>query len=244
MALEVGAGMRSMTYSGALSTMPSLATVDGHGKDDLMYLSMSALSPGVVVNKFGQRFCDETLGSRVYGNIMLKSLSVTGYFIIDSATYALGATQLLVKEITANGGLIYQANDIPTLATTAGINPYLATELTNYNAAIDAGTVKNLLVPRTGTATKIATSPFYAIPFVISSISTYGGIQINPQGNVEDVDGFAIPGLYAAGAVMQGSLTGGGVELSGGNYLGLLACCLVWGVVDAENAAAYAKTIT
>jgi succinate dehydrogenase/fumarate reductase flavoprotein subunit len=156
--------------------------------------------------------------------------------------YAQSSVQPTLQLAVSFGAKVYQANDIPTLASTAGINPYLATTIANYNAAIANGTIKQQLVPRAGTATPIATPPYYCFPFVVSGETSYGGVQINPEGNAIDADGIAIPGLYAAGSVMEGSLTGGGVEDSSGDYVGLLGSCLVFGVVSAESAAAYAKT--
>ena len=78
----------------------------------------------------------------------------------------------------------------------------------------------------------------------MSGETSYGGVQINPSGNVIDADGFAIPGLYAAGSVMEGSLTGGGLENSSGDYAGLLASCLIFGCISGQSAAAFAKTVT
>jgi len=245
MALEVGADLRSMTYSGSLAPYPVNVSRDGQGIDDLLYLKLSPCEVGIVVNKSGARFADEGPGnSRIYDQILLKSLSIVGYYIIDSAMYNSSSVQPTLQLAQTLGATFYKANDIPTLASAAGINPYLATEVANYNAAIANGTVKQLLVPRAGTATPIQTPPFYCFPFLVSGETSYGGVQINPSGNVIDADGFAIPGLYAAGSVMEGSLTGGGLENSSGDYAGLLASCLIFGCISGQSAAAFAKTVT
>lgn len=58
--------------------------------------------------------------------------------------------------------------------------------------------------------------PYYAAPRVPTVHHTMGGVQINTDAQVIDVNGTVIPGLYAAGEV-----TGGihGANRLGGNAL-------------------------
>jgi len=66
-----------------------------------------------------------------------------------------------------------------------------------------------------------------------------GGLLTNPYGEVLNNDGESIPGLFAAGAVAHGTLTGGSVDspFHGPSYCGHLAHCLIFGVLCGENAA-------
>ncbi len=237
MALEVGAAMRSMSYVGFSTPCPAASKYI----PDLVYQSMVPLQAGIIVNNYGQRFCDENLGNRIYSAIMLKTTIFSqGFYILDSTLYAQPTISSVLKTSASLGATIYTANDIPSLATAAGIDPYLATEITNFNAAIDNKTIGQLPVPKTGTAiTKIATPPFYAVPFSTVYVASYGGLQINTQGNILDRDGNPIAGLYASGIIMAGSINGGKDSGSGGYASGMLSCGLIWGLISSESAAAY-----
>jgi predicted oxidoreductase len=46
---------------------------------------------------------------------------------------------------------------------------------------------------------KIAKGPFYAARIPLAIIDSYGGLRINGKGQVLDLNGNAIPGLYAGG---------------------------------------------
>ena len=49
------------------------------------------------------------------------------------------------------------------------------------------------------TATSIVKAPFRAYPIIASNVFTFGGLKTDDRARVVDVDGSAIPGLYAAG---------------------------------------------
>jgi fumarate reductase flavoprotein subunit len=173
------------------------------------------------------------------GSIMAKSLIyVTGFYIMDSVAYRNAAAS--IDMITKYGGTIYEAKTVKDLATAAGIGACLVTEVSNYNEAIRSGTAASMVIPRVTNGVLIATPPYYAIPFRLASWGTLGGPLIDPTGNLLNVDGKPIPALYGAGALIQGSLTGG-IENSRGSYVGCLGGCLIWGLVSSESAAVYAR---
>ena len=60
-------------------------------------------------------------------------------------------------------------------------------------------------------------------------------ILVTPKAEVLNWDQKIIPGLYAAGLMMEGSLSGG-VENSEGAYAGCIAAGLIFGILAAENA--------
>src|SRR5258705_3991220 len=62
---------------------------------------------------------------------------------------------------------------------------------------------------------------------------TMGGLEIDPESRVLDVDGRPIPGLFAAGEVAGG--VHGANRLGGSSLLG----CVVFGRVSGDSAAAY-----
>ena len=103
-----------------------------------------------------------------------------------------------------------------------------------FNEAVAKGKTPELEVPRAKNANQIFTPPFYAIAFVPGIVATYGGFLVNPKAQVLDWDKQPIPGLYAAGLSMEGSLSGG-VENPEGAYCGCLSACLIFGMLAAES---------
>ncbi|MDO8568060.1 MAG: FAD-binding protein, partial [Dehalococcoidales bacterium] len=132
---------------------------------------------------------------------------------------------------------IHTANTIEELARKAGIGPRLAITINDFNKALAAGKAAEMAIPKTDALNKIATPPFYAIPFVPGIPATYGGFLVSPKAEVLNLDKNPIKGLYAAGLLMEGSLSGG-VENKVGAYVGCLGACLIFGLLAAENATA------
>jgi predicted oxidoreductase len=87
--------------------------------------------------------------------------------------------------------------------------------------------------PNLGT---IAQPPYYALPIHVASSGTKGGPRTNARGEVLDIRGRVIDGLYAAGNVMAG-ISGPGY-FGGGGTIGL---GMTWGYICGINAAAAAK---
>ena len=236
MALEVGAAVRSMNYM-SFFAWPEVACVN----EDAQYLNINPIGvEGIIVNKNGQRFCDESLGSNVYGSIMAKlSLDTVGLMVIDDLIYK-QKVKSVVDSILEFKGTVYSADTIEELAEKAGVSPLLVTTVDEFNKAVDEGEASKLGIPKKANVNRIATAPFFGIPFTLGQNATNGGLLVNSKGEVLDRDLKPIPGLFAAGAVMQGSLSGGS-ENRYGSYVGHLATCLVFGILSAENASEQVK---
>jgi succinate dehydrogenase/fumarate reductase flavoprotein subunit len=86
---------------------------------------------------------------------------------------------------------------------------------------------------RGATLGPLDTPPFYAVRLHISTLGTKGGPRTDADGAVFDVDGAAIPGLYAAGNAMAGP-TG----MAYGGAGGTLGPALVFGYRAGRAAAA------
>jgi succinate dehydrogenase/fumarate reductase flavoprotein subunit len=78
--------------------------------------------------------------------------------------------------------------------------------------------------------------PYYALPVDAHSAGTKGGPRTNTRGEVLNVRGDVVPGLYAAGNVMAG-VSGPGYY-GGGGTIGL---GMTWGYISGINAAEEAK---
>ena len=78
------------------------------------------------------------------------------------------------------------------------------------------------------------TPPFYAVQVYAGVLGTKGGPRTDGNGQVLDVDGAPIPGLYAAGNVMASVM---GMTYGGGG--GTLAPAMVFGYLAGRHAARY-----
>ncbi len=230
---ELGAYLRSMNHVGFSHYYPA----DAYWKEDLLgaYLE-GAGEQGIIVDRDGERFFDESLGQRLLGSFMTKTtIFKKGWIIIDHLLCStLPKVKVNVENVREFGGTVHTANTIGELAAKAGIGPRLPLTVGEFNQAVAKGKTPELRVPRAENANRIFTPPFYAIPFVPGIVATYGGFLVNPKAQVLDWDKQPIPGLYAAGLSMEGSLSGG-VENPEGAYCGCLSAGLIFGMLAAES---------
>lgn len=107
----------------------------------------------------------------------------------------------------------------------------LSDEIARYNGFVEGGSDEDLEKPILPEASTISQPPFYGIRLWPKVHFTMGGVRIDTDARVLDVNGKPIPGLYAAGEV-----TGG---VHGACRLGSCAIteCLVFGRIAGRNAA-------
>jgi succinate dehydrogenase/fumarate reductase flavoprotein subunit len=119
------------------------------------------------------------------------------------------------------------------LATTDRWNAFVLTgkdpEFERHRSPVDF----NARHPSMGS---IEQAPFYALPVYQGILGTKGGPRTNTRGQVLDVRGEVIPGLYAAGNAMAG-VSGPGYG-GGGGSIGL---AMTWGYICGIEAARAAK---
>lgn len=90
----------------------------------------------------------------------------------------------------------------------------LVKTIAEYNAAAEAGTGSDLFPPKTGDGryVPIATPSFYAFPVQAAPYATFGGVAIDENAQVLDLNRKPIAGLYAtvpcAGGVFYEFYTG------------------------------------
>ncbi|GAA4810112.1 FAD-dependent oxidoreductase [Sphingosinicella ginsenosidimutans] len=78
----------------------------------------------------------------------------------------------------------------------------------------------------------LETGPFYALPVNSGVLGTKGGPQVDVNGQVVDIDGDTIPGLYAAGNVMASPF-----GMTYGGPGGTLGPAMVFGFLSGRHAA-------
>jgi tricarballylate dehydrogenase len=105
------------------------------------------------------------------------------------------------------------ADSIEGLAGALGIpEAELSRTVADYNAAcpdgvwkpleLDGLATRGVVPPKTNWATPLVRAPFHAYPVISANVFTFGGVKVDAQARVLDMDGIPIAGLYAAGEVI------------------------------------------
>jgi fumarate reductase flavoprotein subunit len=157
---------------------------------------------GLCVNKFGDRFHNESPGGdELRAPIVLRQPGRTQWQIWDSKT-AIDAATL---ETMIGTGEITTADTIEGLAATFGANPTkLKAAIDRYNEIIamnedpDFNRAPNTYGPTNDTP------PYYACESPADILVCTGGPMVNANMQVLDINTNVIPGLYAAGNAMGG----------------------------------------
>jgi tricarballylate dehydrogenase len=169
---------------------------------------------GIVVNKLGRRFVNESSSSgydnfdRLCYGIQAQRDGI-GYIVLDARIADIGDWKKFVFTDKAP----IEASTLAELARQIAI-PVDTFERTvqEFNAACRPGkfdptdgdnlATEGVEPPKFHWARPIDKAPFYCYPVVPSSIITYGGIKTDAAAHVLNTEGDRIPGLYAAGALV------------------------------------------
>lgn len=209
--------------------------------------------PGaIVVNRYGKRFGDEATAYapyvRPFGQFSTGTLSyenIPAYFICDSDFLA-NANLPGVQDSGEPNEWFVRADTLEELAEQLGIDAEgLAAEVERFNGFaatgvdedfhrgekasgmriygqnIDRPELANILLG------PIATPPFYGAVYVPGMFGTSGGVKINENAQVINMDGNPIGGLYACGncsaSIAGGGYVGGGGTLGPGSVMAYIA---------------------
>jgi fumarate reductase flavoprotein subunit len=215
--------------------------------------------PNLLVNVRGERFMNEAYPDRYYmANAIHRQPKGTAFMITSTnivEKYKSGelkldtppgmpAPEVDLDVIAAEAAkmdypYIYAADSIEELCEKTGIRlDGLKATLAEYNSQCEAGQdpifyKKTNLYPLNG-------PKYYAAQFYVDSFGCLGGLKINYKLEVVDEALDAIPGLYGVGSEAN--------ALYGGTYPGKLSgntsgFAYNSGIMAAENAAAYLKTL-
>jgi tricarballylate dehydrogenase len=199
---------------------------------------------GILVNKSGKRFVNEAPGTvdawyeRITRRIYEQDEGIA-YVILDQRIKDIPNYRLAIRSDQP----AIEADSIEALAVKLGIDPdTLAQTLDDYNAAcpavvnhydplkLDGVATTDLQPPKSNWSLPIDRGPFMAYPIISANVFTFGGLKVNPNGQVLDTDGYPMPNLYAAGEVIGMYYT---------NYAGATSVLkgLVFGRLAAQNIA-------
>jgi len=172
---------------------------------------------GIMVNSDGKRFFDEGADFRMYtyvkcGLAVMKQSQQMAWQVFDGKTLHLLRDEYRMKQATK-----VRADTLEALAEKLeGIDraQFLRT-IKEYNAAVkaevpfdpnakDGRRTNGLAVNKSNWATTIDQAPFEAFVITAGITFTFGGVKVNTDAQVMDVDDRPIPGLYAAGEMVGG----------------------------------------
>jgi tricarballylate dehydrogenase len=216
MALDIGA-MPCGNWSGCHSASWDLGAPDVNAlalgavfkRDDFLY--------GIMVNARGERFVDEGADIRALtyakmGRAILAQPGQVAWQLFDRKV-----AQLLHDEYRAPPATRLRGDTLAKLASRmTGIDGQaLQATVDEYNRAVrrdvafdpgkkDGRSTTGLPVPKSNWAATIDEPPFDAYPVTCGITFTFGGVRIDRDTRMLDVDGAAIPGLYAAGEMVGG----------------------------------------
>ena len=207
-----------------------------------MGLTVSSFADVIHVNMAGLRFVDESAATYPWCDAALAINPASAapnwssgpvWAVFDSN--AVAREKWTVGPPNTDPLFFYQANDLATLAQQISTNQFQTTPMnaaalqatvTKYNSFVDAGKDADFAKPSTLLKYKIDTPPFYAGFSPPFTRDWYTGLHINGKAQVLDLDGNAIPSLYAAGE------TAGGFTSHG------LTKCFIFGRLAGQYAAA------
>lgn len=207
MALSMGADVRDTNYI--------KATYGFKPKGNASEKSYIYYNGGIIVNKDGKRFVNESLSYKLIGDVALVQPEAKTFTVFDNKIRKAGmaADRREIKfwkdvETTGTAPIGFVGRTIEEAAQKAGIPAdQLAKTIREYNATAPQG--KDPLGRKTlsggvGKPVPLTEGPFVIMPATAAMIATYCGVKVDPQTRVIDVYGDPIKGLYAAGELVGG----------------------------------------
>ncbi len=237
MGMAVGANLVNMQSAWGAP----MVLVDGEEGTYVCDWGLYRAKPGcIMVNSFGERFCDEATAYPVIGRAfgtwdngrdILRN--DPAYEIFDSG-YAQHYSFPGGSELGETPTSMVSADTLEELAGKIGVDPQaLMATVERFNAFAESGhdddwcrgdsvydqspvagdsSRDDIVNPSLGA---LETAPFYAVKVLSGAIGTAGGLEINENAQVLDVEGNVIEGLYAVGNC-SGSIFGGSYPGPGG----------------------------
>jgi tricarballylate dehydrogenase len=194
---------------------------------------------GIMVNARGERFVDEGFDFRNYtyaryGKDILQQPGQLAWQVFDGKVLPLLRDEYRIREVTRVRAdtiqeLAQKMEDVDSnafLETVRKFNEGVRADIPFNPAIKDGRGTENVTPPKSNWANALDTPPFEAYATTCGITFTFGGVRINTQGQVLDVEERPIPGLYAAGELVGGLFYfnyPGGTGLTSGAVFGRIA---------------------
>jgi tricarballylate dehydrogenase len=172
---------------------------------------------GLLINAKGERYVDEGANFHShtyakYGGEIMRQPGMFAWQVFDAKAMPLLRSEYRIRRVTKA-----EANTLEELAGKLdGVDAeaFLRTVLA-YNEAcrssvpfnpnvLDGRRTQGLAIDKTNWAVALDTPPFQAYHVTTGVTFTFGGVKISGNGEVENLYGRVIPGLYAAGEMVGG----------------------------------------
>jgi tricarballylate dehydrogenase len=236
-ALDIGARAHG-NWSGCHSVFFDAGAAD-FGDIAVLNQQKNYFTLGIVVNRDGQRFFDEGSDFRNYtyskmGAAILRQPGGTGWQIFDAQSVAIlpdeyrtpRAARFEADTLEALAAKLEGIDQTAFLGTVAAFNAAVD-EAAPFNPAVKDGRATQGLTPdKSNWARAISQPPFVAYQVTCGITLTYGGLAIDEQARVQNEEGEAIAGLFAAGELVGGLYYDrypGGAGLTSGAVFGRIA---------------------
>jgi fumarate reductase flavoprotein subunit len=172
---------------------------------------------GVVVNRAGRRFGDETTGYSEYAAVLAGQPGATGWVVFDQRVHDVSLSFTDYRDV-ADSGAVKTAGSVAGLAAAIGVPATaLAGELADA-AAVAAGERPADRFGRTSFERPLV-PPFAAVRVIPALFHTQGGLVVDEHARVLAAMGAPLPGLYAAGGAAAGISGNGAAGYLAGNGL-------------------------
>lgn len=226
MAMEVGASLANMSEAWWSPAFVD-PTIEYEGKVYNFIDQGRGKANSIIVNSLGKRFVNEGSTYMDLPKSFYEYDQTTQTYPNESNNWLIFDQQMKDRDllITMSPGeeapdWVAQAETIEDLANTIGLDPEQLTatvEHFNENARnledpdfhkdqLFFGQMGSGFRGAEGTIGPIEKGPFYAVPVYFGTLGTNGGPRINEHGQVINVRGDVIKGLYAAGNAAMGVL--------------------------------------
>ena len=238
MALEAGAmpygnwsGCHAVGWDRNAPDFGDLSVGDGFQKHSYPF--------GIMINARGERFVDEGADFRnytyaKYGGEVLKQPGQFAWQIFDSKVAHLLRDEYRIREVTKVTaddleGLLEKLDGVDVSCGRRTVDAYNAAVCTdiNFNPNIKDGRgTAGLSLPKSNWANRIDEPPFMAYAITCGITFTFGGLRVDNQARVLNMEQIPIPGLYGAGELVGGLFYfnyPGGTGLTSGAVFGRLA---------------------
>ena len=218
MAMEVGAD--TVFKGGVIGLRGIVPTSFADGTNGLVWM------PYLMVNENGERFINEGTDYPIVHSALEK----------NNRTYLVGgASQLPVAMVQGliDEGYAFSADTIEELAakTFMPVDAFVATVArSNELAGQEDADFGKAAAAMTG----VGEGPYVAVVVTPATIGTMGGIKVDLDMHVLDVNGQPIPGLYAAGATANGDFFYQEYPASGTSIMMCFTCGRIAGTNAAE----------
>ncbi len=238
MALEIGAmpygnwsGCHAVGWDRNAPEFGDLSVGDGFQKHSYPF--------GVMVNARGRRFLDEGADFRnytyaKYGRVILEQPGQFAWQVFDRKVSHLLRDEYRIKRVTkvsaetleALAGKLEDVDEAAFLDEMRAYNQAVEQSVAFNPNIKDGRCTRGLPIDKTNWANTIDTPPFEAYAVTCGVTFTFGGLRVDQQARVIDVDGEPIGGLSAAGELVGGLFYfnyPGGTGLMSGAVFGRIA---------------------